>query len=188
MFKACCVFLLLITACFPAAVHAQDEGLALLKRPGHHAIIRHALAPGVGDPQNMRLGDCKTQRNLNEQGRIQAKKLGDLFRKASIKPTQVLASPWCRTLQSAELLNLGPVIKSEEISSVWTRSSAEVKSKTRKLKQMLAALPKDQTLVMVTHSVNISALTGRGAASAQGYVITLVDNEVKIVGRFEAPK
>ncbi|HIK16487.1 MAG TPA: histidine phosphatase family protein [Leptolyngbyaceae cyanobacterium M33_DOE_097] len=76
---------------------------------GYVAVMRHAIAPGTGDPGNFRLGDCQTQRNLSETGRQQARRLGQLLRDRQVPVTRVLSSQWCRCLETARLLDLGQV-------------------------------------------------------------------------------
>jgi len=76
---------------------------------GYVAVMRHAIAPGTGDPSNFRLGDCQTQRNLSETGRQQARRLGQLLRDRQVPVTRVLSSQWCRCLETAKLLDLGQV-------------------------------------------------------------------------------
>ena len=66
-------------------------------------FIRHAKAPGGGDPEEFKIEDCKTQRNLNEAGIKQSKKIGRLFKEKKIKIDQVLSSQWCRCKDTAKL-------------------------------------------------------------------------------------
>jgi len=82
---------------------SSDEAAWNALRAGGIAIFRHANAPGVGDPPGMRLDDCSTQRNLDEEGRVQARRIGDAFRSRNIQMGAVLASQWCRATETAEL-------------------------------------------------------------------------------------
>ena len=83
---------------------AQDAGTdALLRQGGVVAVFRHALAPGTFDPPGFRLGDCSTQRNLNDEGRTQARRIGQWFKERQLQPHRVLSSPWCRCMDSATL-------------------------------------------------------------------------------------
>ncbi len=75
----------------------------LLRQGGVVAVFRHALAPGSFDPPGFRLGDCNTQRNLNNEGRAQARRIGEWFRERELRPARVLSSPWCRCTDSATL-------------------------------------------------------------------------------------
>ena len=76
---------------------------------GHILMIRHALAPGTGDPANFQIGDCSTQRNLDDRGRDQARAIGDWLRSKGITSARIYSSQWCRCLETAKLLKLGPV-------------------------------------------------------------------------------
>ena len=82
---------------------------ALLQRgePGYVVMMRHALAPGTGDPADFRLGDCTTQRNLSDVGRSQAVRIGKAFRSHKTRIARVLSSQWCRCKDTARLMNLG---------------------------------------------------------------------------------
>ena len=83
---------------------AQDaDAEALLRKGGVVAAFRHALAPGTFDPPGFRLGDCSTQRNLNDEGRAQARSVGAWFQQRQLQPGKVLSSPWCRCVDSATL-------------------------------------------------------------------------------------
>ena len=88
---------------------AQDSAAeALLRKGGVVAAFRHALAPGTFDPPGFRLGDCGTQRNLSEEGREQARRTGVWFKERKLQPAKVLASPWCRCVDTATLAFAAP--------------------------------------------------------------------------------
>ena len=94
------------------AANADDSTSAwtALRADGYVALIRHASAPGpVGDPADFKLDDCATQRNLSEQGRAEARALGERFRMQRVKIGKIVSSQWCRCRQTAELMNIGPV-------------------------------------------------------------------------------
>lgn len=142
-----------------------EEGLWQALRAGTAvAIMRHASAPGTGDPAGFRLGDCATQRNLPEEGRQQAQRIGEQFRAHGIDRARVFSSQWCRCRDTAEALLLGPVAELPELNSFFG-SRADRGPQTAALKAWLATVPKDQRLVLVTHQVNISALTGEMTGS-----------------------
>lgn len=151
-------------------VAASDPGWQALSRPGTAAIMRHAIAPGTGDPANFRLEDCSTQRNLDERGRDQARAIGAAIRAAGVQIDRVLTSQWCRCRETAELLGLGPVEEMPALNSFFAdRSTRE--AQTRLLRDFLVTLPDDQRVVLVTHQVNITALTGRGVSSGEVFVL-----------------
>ena len=76
---------------------------ALLRKGGLVVVFRHALAPGTFDPPGLRLGDCSTQRNLSDEGRAQARRIGEWFKERQLQPAAVRSSPWCRCMDSATL-------------------------------------------------------------------------------------
>ena len=88
---------------------SNDNAWAIWKQDDVHAIMRHATAPGFGDPENFTLGQCDTQRNLNETGRREARALGQSIHEQGIELTAVYSSQWCRCLHTAEELKLGEV-------------------------------------------------------------------------------
>ena len=130
-------------------------------------FLRHAIAPGTGDPPGFRLDDCTTQRNLSAEGRAQAGAIGAAIREAGLPVAQVLTSQWCRARDTATLLDLGPVIEEAGLNSFFGNSTARGPTLER-LQERLSALPEGSEAgltVMVTHQVVISAITGRSVTS-----------------------
>lgn len=155
--------LLLALAAAPASAIETDPEVAwrLLKQPGSVALMRHADAPGTGDPANFRLGDCATQRNLGAAGREQATGIGEAFRQRGVAVSQVLTSQWCRARETAELMALGPVVEAPDALNSFFERRSERDAATAALRQRLQALPPATApVVMVSHQVNITALTG----------------------------
>lgn len=145
---------------------ASESGWSLLEGPRTVAIMRHAIAPGGGDPAGFRLGDCSTQRNLDETGREQARRIGAAVRDAGVAIDRVLSSQWCRCLETARLLGLGEVEELPSLNSFFQdRSTAG--AQTSETRRFLAALPADETAFLVTHQVNITALTDIFPASGE---------------------
>jgi phosphohistidine phosphatase SixA len=107
----------------------------------------------------MRLGDCSTQRNLSDEGRAEARRIGERFRAAGIGFDRILTSEWCRTTETADLMSLGPVTAFPPANSFFSdRSTAD--RQTAEVLEYLNGLPSDERVLIVTHQVNISALTG----------------------------
>ncbi|MDP3406816.1 histidine phosphatase family protein [Bosea sp. (in: a-proteobacteria)] len=160
-----------------------------LATPGHVVLMRHADAPGTGDPAAMRLGDCTTQRNLGARGRAQARQIGEAFRQRAIPVALVLTSQWCRTRETAELLALGPVEEEPAALNSFFGRPGEREAATAALRRRLAALPPQAaTVVMVTHQVNITALTGVFPASGEMVVLTRdPQGGIVTVGRLPPP-
>jgi len=155
-----------------------------LARPGAIALFRHATAPGVGDPQGMRLDDCSTQRNLDDQGRAEARRLGELFRGRRVAVGAVLTSQWCRARETAWLMFGEAAVREEPaFNSFFSQSAPQRQAQTEQARAILARWNGPGVLVVVTHQVNITALTGAGAASAQGVVVRLQpDGSLRVVG------
>jgi phosphohistidine phosphatase SixA len=148
--------------------------------------MRHSLAPGTGDPANFTLGDCATQRNLDERGREQARRIGDAFRANGIAVDRVLSSEWCRARETAELLDLGPVEPLPALNSFFAdRTTRE--AQTAALRTFLADAA-DARLVLVTHQVNVTALTGRPTRAGEMIVLTVApDGNVTVLGETLVP-
>jgi broad specificity phosphatase PhoE len=144
-------------------IERLDEG-------GYVIMLRHATAPGVGDPENFRLGDCTTQRNLSDEGRAQARRLGERLR-TGVDAAAVYSSQWCRCLDTAELLDLGKVQELPALNSFFARP-ADRATNLDALRRFLAGLAEDgPPVILVTHQVKISAVTGRSAASGEAIVL-----------------
>lgn len=167
----------LILLLLPTALAANDWDA--LKQPGAIAIMRHALAPGTGDPANFELGNCQTQRNLDERGRNQARTIGAAFREHGISFDLVLTSQWCRTRETAELLNLGPVVEAPALNSFFGRYERR-EGQTRDTRALLR--DQEDRVILVTHQVNISALTGQATRSGEVLIIRFDDGEIEVLG------
>lgn len=190
------LFSTFVTAIFAALVWAvpatavEPIATAALAQPGHVLLLRHAIAPGTGDPAGMRLGDCATQRNLDAAGRAQAQAIGAGLRQAGIGQARVFTSQWCRTRETAEILSFGPVVeRPAELNSFFDERSAQPAA-TAALRAFLRSLPSDGGLVvLVTHQVNITALTGIVPASGEGVVLRLAPaGEFAVAGRLPPPR
>lgn len=150
-----------------AAGEGEQEIWAALKEGGYVVLIRHAITdPGIGDPDNFKLGDCSTQRNLSAQGRADAKRIGEAFRRQGIPVSEVLSSRWCRCIDTAQLA-FGKVTPSPMLDSIFTERGKAAEERTRSVADAIARMPPDRNLVMVTHQVNIQALAGVSVAAGE---------------------
>ncbi|WP_369022856.1 histidine phosphatase family protein [Rhodovulum iodosum] len=141
--------------------------------------MRHALAPGTGDPADFDLQDCATQRNLDAQGRAQARAVGEGFRARGVSFDVVLTSQWCRTRETAELLDLGPVVEAPPLNSFFGDFSSRDRQ-TAETRELIAAT--EGRLMLVTHQVNIAALTGRTTRSGEVLVIVPRGGRIDVLG------
>jgi broad specificity phosphatase PhoE len=157
-------------------LHAESEdakALAELAKPGRVLMLRHALAPGFGDPPEFKIGDCATQRNLDAVGRRQARLLGARMRAAGIHKARVYSSQWCRCLETAHLLEFGKATPLPALNSFFGRSEKRA-PQLAAVGELLAQLPQDGApVVLVTHQVVISGITDRAVGSGGGYVLRL---------------
>jgi phosphohistidine phosphatase SixA len=152
---------------------AADRLAEQLDAGGRVLMIRHALAPGGGDPPGFRIGDCTTQRNLNDQGREQARDIGRWLRERGIDSARVYSSQWCRCLETAEHIDLGPVVELPALNSFFQRPQ-DREPNLSALRAFLAEQPADGGLiVLVTHYVTISGIAGLGVGSGEGVVLQL---------------
>jgi broad specificity phosphatase PhoE len=181
-----------VSATFAMAEVGTDhaEMIERMKSGGHILMIRHALAPGSGDPANFRIGDCSTQRNLDEIGRQQARDIGDWLRSNGVYQARVYSSQWCRCLETAELLDLGSVTELPALNSFYELVQNR-EPNLRALKRFLAEQPSGgKLIIMVTHFVTISAIAEEAVSSGEGVLLKLDGDEIyKSIGRlgFDGP-
>lgn len=159
--RVCAAALPMALALWPGAGAAEPNALwAALAQGGHVAMMRHADAPGTGDPADFRIGDCSTQRNLGDAGRAQAQRIGDAFRRNRVAVARVLSSRWCRSRETAELLGIGRVETLAALDSLHGRRERE-EAQVKAMRHFLDGLPLDgPSIVLVSHQATISALTG----------------------------
>ena len=140
---------------------AGTDPWRLLADGDHIALVRHANAPGTGDPPGFTLADCASQRNLDALGRSQARRLGERFRAAGFPTARLFTSEWCRCRETAELMALGPVeVAPEALNSFFSAPQREAGARQAMLR-LVAGLPRTgPPVVFVTHQVNVTAVTG----------------------------
>ena len=147
---------------------------------GYVLLLRHTIAPGVGDPENFKLNDCSTQRNLSQVGRDDAKAVGDWLKRRDIKISRVESSRWCRAKQTAQLLGIGKVRLNSNLDSLFESADpAKAIQTVRVKKQIVDWRNKSGLLVLVGHFVNIGAVAGVGVGSGEG-VLVKADSKGKI--------
>ncbi len=179
-----------------ASTVSQDQAAwAALRSGGHVLLIRHARAPGTFDPPEFKLDECSTQRNLNDEGRAQAKRLGELVRAMNVPVHRVLSSEWCRCVETAQLAFGADAVSTDKLLSSPTQLSAQQRIKHTQLireeiklytlnKTKLALRP---NLAMVTHMFNIQDITGENVAEGEILVVTSAEsnskNPMRVIGR-----
>ena len=135
------------------------DGWGALREPGAIALMRHALAPGRGDPDQFTLGDCSTQRNLDNRGRDQARRIGAALRAEGIAFDAIWSSEWCRSFETAELVEMGEVVARPMLNSFFA-GRGDRQGQTSDTLKALSQLSPDARVLLVSHQVNITALTG----------------------------
>ena len=171
--------LLVLTSCLGNVSAAEATGtgqlLKLLGSGNHFVLLRHAMAPGTADPAHFDLNDCKTQRNLNEVGREQARKIGKRLRDAGINRARVYSSQWCRCLETAQLMAIGSVNELPALNSFYETQENQDRQ-TQKLRFWLSDMALDRPVILVTHQVNITALVGVYPNSGELIVVKRLPN------------
>ena len=167
--QLCFVFLFFMQGSLSAIAETGLISLQdALNTRGTVIMFRHALAPGFGDPPNFSVDDCSTQRNLDARGREQSKSIGMQFKTLGYTAEVVYSSPWCRCLETARLMDIGPVRSFGGLGSFFeghVDRSQTLKQLNTQLKSI--ALVQSKPVVMVTHQVVISAITRMGTSSGE---------------------
>ena len=161
---------------------SDDKILKSLKEGKKLIFIRHAIAPGNGDPNNFDINDCSTQRNLDEKGIEESEKIGLFFKNNKIKIDKVLSSQWCRCKDTAKY-----AFKNFEtfnaLNSFYDEKFAPNEAKQIKdLKNYIKNWNSDKNLVLVTHFVVISSILNTGSSSGE---IIISDKKFNIIGSID---
>jgi phosphohistidine phosphatase SixA len=165
------LLLALVVLIAPAPAQADDALWELLRGGGQVVLMRHAVTtPGVGDPPGFRLDDCATQRNLTDEGRADARRVGAAFRTRAVPVGRVLSSPWCRCVETARLAFGG--------SELWTPLSnlfdnrAREPEQMRALREVAGRRPTGGNLLLITHGSVVLPLAGIQPAPAELVILT----------------
>jgi phosphohistidine phosphatase SixA len=139
----------------------------LLKKSDHVLLMRHAIAPGIGDPAGYKLQDCKTQRNLDATGRAQAQKTGQWLKAQGVGNALVFSSAWCRCKETAENLAFGTPTLETSLNSFFDdmRQGPQSNANLQKFIANQLKTKGDRALILVTHQVNITEFTGETIGS-----------------------
>ena len=153
-----------------------------LKVGGKLIFIRHAYAPGGGDPENFNIYDCSTQRNLSESGRIQSRKIGNFFIENNIKIENVYSSEWCRCKETASLAFKNFKTKSFLNSFFSSKFAQNKNSQMRDFQKFLLDWDEKTNLIFVTHYVVISEILDYPSSSGE---IVISNKNFKIIDTLE---
>ena len=174
-------FFLIIFISLTTSIKAElnNKVIKELKDGGKLIFIRHAYAPGSGDPDNFNLNDCLTQRNLNERGKKQAYDIGKIFKKNKIKIDDVLSSEWCRCKETAKIA-FNNFSTKEFLNSFYSAKYAKNKNKQVKaLKNYIKKFKSKKNLILVTHYVLISEIFNYAPSSGE---IIVSDTSLNMLG------
>ena len=174
-------FIIFAFIIFSTPIHSQEKLINLLKDGNKLIFIRHAYAPGTGDPTNFKLNDCSTQRNLNDEGIIQSKKIGQFFSRNKIQVDKVLSSEWCRCKDTAKFA-FNKYSTFDALNSFYELKFENNKDKQiNDLKNYINNWNSKKNLVLITHYVVIYEVLKVGANSGE---IIIADKEFNIIARY----
>ncbi len=174
--------IIFISLTSPVKADLNKKLINQLEEGGKLIFIRHAYAPGSGDPDNFNLNDCSTQRNLSKEGQRQAEYIGEFFRNNKVKIDKVLSSEWCRCKETAKIA-FKNFSTNSFLNSFYSSKFAKNKDKQVKaLKEYIKKFKSDKNLVLVTHYVLISEILNYGPSSGE---IVVSDKNLNIIGSLE---
>ena len=178
------IFILLTSLTFINNISSNELGWNYLKEGGYYVFIRHALAPGNGDPVNFELEDCSTQRNLNQQGIDQSIRIGEEFRNKAIPISRVLTSQWCRCKDTA-FYAFNNFVEFSDLNSTY--SSKFQQNKFDQISSLINYINntdlKKKNEIFVTHYVIIGALTNYYPDSAE---IVITDKNLNVLSTIKS--
>ena len=166
----------------PIKADSNQNVINELKKGGNLIFIRHAYAPGGGDPKNFDINDCKTQRNLSNSGRDQAKKIGSYFKENDIPIGKVYSSEWCRCKETASIAFSDFETKSFLNSFFNSKFTKNKDLQMKKLKMFISNWNEDKNLVFVTHYVVISESLNYAPSSGE---IVISNKNFKVIDTIE---
>ena len=182
MKKIISLLFIFISLVFSNQAFSNDDLIQSLKEGGKIIFIRHAYAPGGGDPENFNINDCSTQRNLNEEGITQSKLIGEFFKTKKIKIDKVLSSEWCRCKDTAKFA-FNDFETFDALNSFYsTKFAKNEKRQIKDLKKYIKNWKSNKNLILVTHYVVISSMLNIAVSSGE---IVVSDKNYKIIGSIE---
>ena len=176
-FRRILTFIVFTIISFSTETYAQSE-LEIIRRgiSANVIFMRHALAPGFGDPHNFIKEDCSTQRNLNNKGRLQARFIGSYLKASEIKFSEILTSEWCRCIDTTKELNLGKWETFSGLNSFFQGHEKKIQV-MNKLQKKLDSLDNSDLVLFVTHQVVITEQTGVAPSSGEMVLYNSINKE-----------
>lgn len=181
-------WLLFVVGVFSVPVSVASENELVLQMQSGNAVlmIRHALAPGIGDPEEFDINDCNTQRNLDNAGREQAQAIGQWLRDHGIKNVKLFSSQWCRCMDTARLMGMGEVTPLPALNSFFENPQDREPNLSALRKFIHNKSKPGELIIMVTHQVTISGITGNWTDSGHGKLVRPGnDGKIKLLGELD---
>jgi len=176
------ILYILLSVFFTTNTFAGEKFISELQKGGNIIFIRHALAPGNGDPDNIDLSDCSTQRNLDSRGIIQSKKIGEFFKKNNIPIDIVLSSEWCRCKDTAKYA-FNDFKTFDALNSFYDEKFYKFKEKQiKKLNYYIKEWDGNSNLVLVTHYVVILEMLNLSVSSGE---LAISKKNLELIGTIE---
>ncbi|MCO5085205.1 MAG: histidine phosphatase family protein [Rhizobiaceae bacterium] len=175
--------ILLLVSLAPATSVATEAGWALLRTGGQIVLLRHARAPGTGDPANFDIDKCATQRNLSEQGRLQARRIGALIAARAAPTERVLSSRYCRAKETAALVFGAGSVELFEPLDPSAGDDNLAKERAAAVMEAIRAYSGSGNFYLVTHDTNIKALTGHTAREGEAVIVVPNDTGLTMIGK-----
>ena len=177
-------YLVIIFICINPSVKADSKKTLIdeLQKGGKLIFIRHAYAPGGGDPDNFDINDCTTQRNLSDSGRIQSQKIGNFFEENNILIEKVYSSEWCRCKETASIAFKKYETKNFLNSFFSAKFANNRRKQVANFKKFISNWDEDQNLIFITHYVVIAEILNYPASSGE---IVVSDKSLKVIDTLE---
>jgi len=177
--------LALLLALPASPVQAAEEFWAAVKKPGTIVLMRHSNAPdGVTETDDMDFRNCRIQRNLDDAGRAQARRVGDAFRSNGIRQARIVASQYCRNRETAQLMRLGEIQEAPVLNMVHIGNPLRMRDAAAKTRDFMKSTPARPVTVLVTHVGNILAVAGANLTSGEMAAVRLEPSgDVTVLGR-----
>ena len=177
-------YLIIIFICINSSVKADSKQTLIneLQKGGKLIFIRHAYAPGGGDPDNFDINECATQRNLSDAGRVQSQKIGNFFEENKIPMGIVYSSEWCRCKETASIAFKKYETKNFLNSFFSAKFANNKKKQINDFNEFIRNWDKDQNLVFVTHYVFIAEILNYAPSSGE---IVISDKSLKVIDTLE---
>lgn len=176
------IIVALAVALFVVPARATEAGWVLLRDGEQVVLLRHAMAPGAADPANFDIADCKTQRNLSDRGKQQARKMGALFAARAAPVERIVSSRYCRALDTARIA-FEEEPEQDAALDLLSADKAKAEAQTKAVIEMIRAWSGSGNLVLVTHLENIKALTGADAREGEAIIVRAEGDGLRVIGR-----